>query len=185
MVASAMPPIDVVLRICLFPAAWLPGQRRLPVSMPRLAPMCKPRRIRRVAETSRLVPGTMLGAFMNSVADPVDSTRIAWWPRADAVRPIRRQLIKSLVSMTANQLRQGNVAHLVPGFLAFLRPHPGLSQSRRRGGERPLPPAIRAKFRAAVRGNSHESQRISLTRRAPQSLHRIVAIASRTRASSP
>ena len=71
MVAIAIPPFDVVLRICLFPVAWLLGQRRLPVSMPRLAPMCKPRRIRRSAETCQRVPGVMQGAF--TLADGIRS----------------------------------------------------------------------------------------------------------------
>ena len=59
MVAIAMPPFDVVLRICLFPVAWLFGQRRLPVSMPRIAPMCKPTRIRRSAQTCQSACGVM------------------------------------------------------------------------------------------------------------------------------
>ena len=57
-------------------------------------------------------------------------------------------------------------------------------QCGNRASRAPLP-AIHKRCRATAGGNGQDSQRIPWTRRAPQPLHRIVAMTSRTRASSP
>ena len=197
MVAIAIPPFDVVLRIFLFPVAWLLGQCRLPVSMQRLAPMCKPRRIRRSAEALQSGPCVMPDDFKIPGGNPVESARTVSWTGAGAPQPTCRMSIKGPVSMPVKQLRRPDAARFVPGFHACLRPHPGSSRARRRSGGPKFPlramresrkpraplPAIPKRCSATAGGNGQDSQRMPWTRRAP--LHRVEAIASRTRASSP
>ncbi len=157
-----MAPFDVVLRICPFPAAWLPGQRSLPISRCRALLRCAsrhafgdlPKRVDRCLASCRALSRLLTG--IRSVPLELRDGR----GEAVAPEPACGKSAKGLVSMPVQHPGRECVARFVPGFHAFLRARPGFSPSRRRSGDRPPPPgAMRALRRSLSRRDPGEISR--------------------------